>query len=74
MGLLRVSNEDYVFPGIQQSVIKCYIFVKLYHIFTCDISNCWQFHVDTESGTKNLPHGNTLCSMKEYHIFYFIKK
>ena len=60
MGLLRVSNEDYVFPGIQQSVIKCYIFVKLYHIFTCDVSNCWQFHVDTESGTKNLPHDKTL--------------
>ena len=60
MGLLRVSNEIYVFTGIQQSVIKCYIFVKLYHIFTCDISNCWQFHVDTVSGTKNLPHDKTL--------------
>ena len=52
MGFLRVSTEDYVFPGIEQFDIKCCIIVKLYHIFTCNISNCWEFHIDTESGIK----------------------
>ena len=75
MGLLRVSNEDYVFPGIQQSIIKCYIFVKLYHIFTCDISNYWQFHVDTGSGTKKpTTWQDFMINEGISHFFYFIKK